>query len=164
MEFYIRLLTVEEEKEGMVRSRKAQIAIYPVLEWLDDLGVYHDLTLFGSDVDWRSEMNVSIEDRGTRDCFATWMVSTTTLSPFKQSARNSAGPSSKQTPHHIGAHSSKYHHSQFHRSLPSRAVSVSLSLGSLLAQRYSGDSMNSKDVACGLFCEFVSSTARQKSR
>lgn len=67
MEFYMKQLTVEEERGGIVMSRKAQIAVYPVLEWFDDLGVYHDLTLFGSDVDWLSEMKVSIEDLRTRD-------------------------------------------------------------------------------------------------
>lgn len=67
MEFYIKQLIVEEERGGAVISRKAQIAVYPVLEWFDDLGVYHDLTLCGSDVDWLSEMNVSIEDFDTRD-------------------------------------------------------------------------------------------------
>jgi hypothetical protein len=67
MEFYMKQLTVEEVKGGIVVNRKAQIAIYPVLEWFDDLGVYHDLTLFGSDVDWLSEMNVSMEEIGKRD-------------------------------------------------------------------------------------------------
>ena len=67
MEFYIKRFTVEEEKGGIVMSRNAQIAIYPILEWFDDLGVYHDLTLFGPDVDWLSEMNVSIENLDTRD-------------------------------------------------------------------------------------------------
>lgn len=63
MEFYFKQLTVEEEKGGNVMSRKARIAVYPILEWFDDLGVYHDLILFGSDLDYLSEMNVSIEDR-----------------------------------------------------------------------------------------------------
>jgi hypothetical protein len=67
MEFYIKQLTIEEEKGGIVMRRNAKIAVYPVLEWFDDLGAYHELTLFGSDVNWLSEMNVSIEDRDVRD-------------------------------------------------------------------------------------------------
>jgi hypothetical protein len=70
MDCYFKQLTIEEEIEGIVMSRKAQIAICPILAWFDDLGVYHDLTLFGSDVDWLSEMNVSIEDLDTRDRYA----------------------------------------------------------------------------------------------
>lgn len=64
---YFKKLTVEEEKGGVVRHRKAQIAVFPILKWIDDFGVYHDLTLFGSDVAWLSEMSVSIEDLDTRD-------------------------------------------------------------------------------------------------
>lgn len=62
MKFYSKQLTVEEERGGIVVSRRAQITVYPALEWFDDLGVYHALTLFGSDVKWLSEMHVSIED------------------------------------------------------------------------------------------------------
>ncbi len=67
MEFYMKQLTVEEETRGIVMNRKAQIAVYPILGWFDDLGVHHDLTLCGSDVDWLSEMNVCVEDLDTRD-------------------------------------------------------------------------------------------------
>jgi len=67
MDFYMKQLTVEEENGGIVVSRRAQIAVYPVLEWFDDLGVYHDLTLLGSDVNWLTEMNVSVEELGKGD-------------------------------------------------------------------------------------------------
>ena len=60
-------LTIEEEKRGIVVSRRAQIAVHRILEWFDDLGVYHDLALFGSDVNWLNEMNVSIEELGKGD-------------------------------------------------------------------------------------------------
>ncbi len=65
MEFYFKELTVEAKNGGKVISRKARIAVYPILEWFDDLGVYHDLILIGSDVNWLAEMGVSIEDRDT---------------------------------------------------------------------------------------------------
>ena len=67
MHHYFKELTVEEEKAGIVMSRRALIAVYPALEWIDDLGACHDLTLFGSDVEWLSEMNVSLEDIHARD-------------------------------------------------------------------------------------------------
>jgi len=61
MEFYFKELTVEEEKWGNVMCRKTRIAVYPILAWFDDLGVYHNLILYGSDVAWLSEMNISIK-------------------------------------------------------------------------------------------------------
>jgi hypothetical protein len=59
MQFYV------ETDERKVTSRKARIADCPIFEWFDDVGVYHELILFGSDVHWLSEMNISIEDLGT---------------------------------------------------------------------------------------------------
>jgi hypothetical protein len=60
MEFYL-----GEKDERNEMSRKARIADCPILEWFDDVGVYHELILFGSDVHWLSEMNISIEDPDT---------------------------------------------------------------------------------------------------
>ena len=55
IDFYMKQLTVEEEKGGIAMSRKAQITVYPALEWFDDLGVHCDLTLLWSAVDCRSK-------------------------------------------------------------------------------------------------------------
>ena len=63
MRFHFKGWPVEEEDGGNVTSRRARTADYPILEWFDDLGVYHHLILFGPDVAWLSEMNVSIEDQ-----------------------------------------------------------------------------------------------------
>jgi len=60
MEFYF-----EEKDERNVTSRTARIADCTILEWFDDLGVYHELILFRSDVHWLSEMNISIENLDT---------------------------------------------------------------------------------------------------
>ncbi len=60
MEFYF-----EEKDERNVTSRKARFADYPILEWFDDLCVYHELILLGSDVHWLSKVNISIEDLDT---------------------------------------------------------------------------------------------------
>jgi hypothetical protein len=65
MQLHLKLLTVEEEDEGNVMSRKAGILIHPILDWFDDLGVYHQLILSGADVNWLSTMNISIKDRNT---------------------------------------------------------------------------------------------------
>jgi hypothetical protein len=62
MEFYFKALTVEAKSGGKIVSRRARTAVYPILEWFGDLGVYYDLILSGSDVNWLSEMNVSIGD------------------------------------------------------------------------------------------------------
>ncbi len=61
MDFYFKELTVKAKDGRKVMSRKARIADYPILEWFDDLGVYHDLILTGSDVNWLSTMGVSIK-------------------------------------------------------------------------------------------------------
>jgi hypothetical protein len=55
----------DEEGERNVMSRKVRIADCPIFEWFDDVGVYHELILFGSDVHWLSELNISIEDLHT---------------------------------------------------------------------------------------------------
>jgi hypothetical protein len=55
MEFYF-----EEKDERNLMSHEARIADYPVLEWFDDHGVYHELILFGSDVHWLSDINISL--------------------------------------------------------------------------------------------------------
>jgi hypothetical protein len=47
--------------ERLCGVKRVRIAVYPVHEWFDDLGVYHDLILTGSDVNWLSEMGVSIK-------------------------------------------------------------------------------------------------------
>lgn len=49
MEFYIEQLTVEEKAASLRAVRHN--AIYPILEWFDDLGGHHDLAWFGSHVD-----------------------------------------------------------------------------------------------------------------
>jgi hypothetical protein len=63
MRSYLKELTVEEEVGGKIVSRKVEIAIYPVLRWSDGLGIYHQLILFGSDLDWLSKMQISLVDR-----------------------------------------------------------------------------------------------------
>jgi hypothetical protein len=60
MQFYF-----GEKNERNIMSRKARIAAYPIIEWFDDLGVYHELTLCGSDLHWLYEMNISIEGLDT---------------------------------------------------------------------------------------------------
>lgn len=44
-------------------SRKARNPVHSILDWFDDLGVYHQLNLSGEDVNWLSRMNVNIKDR-----------------------------------------------------------------------------------------------------
>ena len=65
MQLYFKLLTVEEQDEGSVMSRKARVPVHSILDWFDDLGVYHQLILSGADVKWLSRMNVDIKDRNT---------------------------------------------------------------------------------------------------
>jgi hypothetical protein len=50
-------------REGNVMSPKARIPVHPILDWFDDLGVYHQLILSGADVNWLCKMNVSIKDQ-----------------------------------------------------------------------------------------------------
>lgn len=63
MRSYFKELIVEEEAGGNIATRKVQIVVYPILGWFDDLGAYHHLTLCGSDLDWLSEMRVSLAVR-----------------------------------------------------------------------------------------------------
>jgi hypothetical protein len=63
MRSYFRELTVEEETRGSVISRKVRIVVHPILSWFDDQGGYHQLVLCGSDLEWLSEMHISVEDR-----------------------------------------------------------------------------------------------------
>jgi hypothetical protein len=63
MRSYFKELTVEEESEGNVVSRKVRIVVHPILSWFDDLGNYHQLLLCGSDLEWLSEMHISVEER-----------------------------------------------------------------------------------------------------
>jgi hypothetical protein len=62
MRSYVKELTVEEEAEGTVVSRKVRFVVYPILSWIDDEEFFHQLILFGSDLDWLSEMNITVED------------------------------------------------------------------------------------------------------
>jgi len=52
-------LTDEAMNGGRVIGQK-------IFEWFDDLGVYHDLILIGSDVMWLSKMGVSIKGGHTQ--------------------------------------------------------------------------------------------------
>jgi hypothetical protein len=65
MRFYLRQLTVEEGDGGNVTSRGARTAVHPILDWFDDLGVYHQLILSGPDVVWLSKVKVSIRGQDT---------------------------------------------------------------------------------------------------
>jgi len=60
MRSYFKDLIVEEEAEGNIVTRKVQIVIYPILNWYDEFGAYHQLTMCGSDLDWLSEIRVSV--------------------------------------------------------------------------------------------------------
>ena len=62
MRSYSKELIVEEEVGGKIVSRTVEIAVYPILRWSDGLGVYHQLILFGSDLDWLSQMHISLVD------------------------------------------------------------------------------------------------------
>lgn len=55
-------LTVEEEAGGNIVNRKVRFIVYSVMGWFDDPGVYHELILFRSDLDWLSEIHISVED------------------------------------------------------------------------------------------------------
>lgn len=60
MRFYFEQIIVMENDGGNPVSSKTRIVDRPVLEWLDQLGVYHDLILSGSDARWLSEMEIAI--------------------------------------------------------------------------------------------------------
>jgi hypothetical protein len=57
---YLKELTVEEDTGGNIVSRIVQIVVYPILNLSDDLGINHQLIFMGSDLDWLSEMRVSV--------------------------------------------------------------------------------------------------------
>lgn len=59
---FFKELTVEEEAGGKVVNRKVRFTVYSIVGWFDDPGVYHELILFRSDMDWLSEMQISVED------------------------------------------------------------------------------------------------------
>jgi hypothetical protein len=61
MRSYFKELTVEEEAGGNIIKRKVKLVVHPILSWFDGLGIYHELVLFGSDLDWLSEMHVSVD-------------------------------------------------------------------------------------------------------
>lgn len=65
MQLFFKLLTVEEQDEGNVRSRKPRIPVHSILDWFDDLDVYHQLILSGEDVNWLSRMHVAIKERAS---------------------------------------------------------------------------------------------------
>ena len=62
MRSYFKELTIEEENGGNIVSRTVRVAVYPICSWFDAQGIYHQLTLLGSDLDWLSEMHISIEE------------------------------------------------------------------------------------------------------
>ncbi len=55
-------LTVEEEAGGSIVNRKVLFTAYSIVGWFDDPGVYHELILLRSDLDWLSEMHISVDD------------------------------------------------------------------------------------------------------
>jgi hypothetical protein len=65
MRFYFRHLTVKEGDGGDVINRKARIVVHPILDWFDDLGVYHQLIFSASDINWLSKVKISIKDLNT---------------------------------------------------------------------------------------------------
>jgi hypothetical protein len=62
MRSYFKEVEVEEGAEGNVMRRRARVLVYPILSWFDDESAYHQLILFGSDLDWLSEMHIGVED------------------------------------------------------------------------------------------------------
>lgn len=60
MQLYFKLLSVGEQDEDSVMSSEARVLVHSILDWFDDLGVYHQLILSGADVKWLSRMNVDI--------------------------------------------------------------------------------------------------------
>ena len=57
---YFKDVTVEEKVGDNVVSREIRFCVYSVLEWFDDLGIFHQLNLFASDLNWLSEMHICI--------------------------------------------------------------------------------------------------------
>ena len=62
MRSYFKELTVEEEVGGNIVSRKVRFAVYQIASWFEAPGIHHQLILFTSDLDWLSEMHISVED------------------------------------------------------------------------------------------------------
>ena len=62
MRSYFKELTVEDEAGGNIVSRKVRIAVHPILSWFDGFANYHQLILIGSDLEWLSQMHISVED------------------------------------------------------------------------------------------------------
>ena len=63
MRTHLKELTIEEEANGRILSRTVLFPVYTVLQWYDDSGDFHKLTLCGSDLVWLSKMGVRIQDR-----------------------------------------------------------------------------------------------------
>ena len=63
MRSYLKSLTVEEEVGGNVVRHEIQFVVDPILRWCDGLGIYHQLTLFESDLNLLSELHISIKAR-----------------------------------------------------------------------------------------------------
>lgn len=55
-------LSVEEAAGGNIANLKVRFAVYSIAGWFDEPGVYHELILFRSDLDWLSAMHISVED------------------------------------------------------------------------------------------------------
>jgi hypothetical protein len=56
-------LTVGEEVGGTVVSHEIEFVAYPILRWCDGFDIYRQLTLFGSDLNLLSEMQISTKDQ-----------------------------------------------------------------------------------------------------
>jgi len=67
MQSHLKELTVEQEVGGCIVSRTVLFPVYTVLQWFDDSGIFHQLMLCGSDLEWLSKMHVAIEDRSGWD-------------------------------------------------------------------------------------------------
>jgi hypothetical protein len=61
MRSYIKEVTVEDQAYGNIISRKVRVPVFPILDWFDQSDIYHELTLFGSDLDWLSQMHITVE-------------------------------------------------------------------------------------------------------
>jgi hypothetical protein len=46
---------------AVLGSRTVHFVVYPILSWFDNKGIYHELILFKSDLEWLSEMHVNVE-------------------------------------------------------------------------------------------------------
>lgn len=59
---YCTELTVEELAGGNIVNRKVRFDVYSIVGWFDNPGIYHELILFASDLNWLSEMQISVKD------------------------------------------------------------------------------------------------------